>query len=186
MEQAFEILKNGHSDFAILQCTSGYPADYKELNIRVIETYRDLFPDTVIGFSSHENGVGMPLLAYALGARIIEKHFTINRTMKGTDQAFSLSPSGLTRLCRDLERAHVALGDGVKRVYDSEIQPMKKQRKSIVAARELPQGHILASDDLAFKVPNEGLLPSDCHLLIGKAINRAIKTDDYIMLSDVG
>lgn len=186
VDQAYAILGAGQSEFALLQCTSGYPAQPEELNIRVIDRYRERYPDTVIGFSSHENGVAMPLLAYALGARIIEKHFTTDRTLKGTDQAFSLSPAGMARLCRDLKRSAKALGTGAKTVYPSERDPMKKQRKSIVAAVDLPAGTVLGPEHLAYKVPNEGLLPYESHLLIGRATVRALQQDEYIRTSDVG
>jgi sialic acid synthase len=115
---------------AILQCTSGYPAKFDELNLRVIESLRKSFPETVIGYSGHENGIAMAPVAYACGARIIEKHFTLDRTWKGTDQAFSLEPRGMKNMVRDLKRAKIALGDGIKRQYESEIEPLKKQRKN--------------------------------------------------------
>lgn len=115
---------------AILQCTSGYPASYDELNIRVIEGYRAAFPNVVVGFSSHDTGITAPVLAYALGARIIEKHFTLDRSSKGTDQAMSLEPHGFRQMVENLKLAKRALGDGVKRQYASEIAPLAKQWKN--------------------------------------------------------
>jgi sialic acid synthase len=115
---------------AILQCTSGYPARHEELNIGVIDTFLDAFPDSVVGFSDHSNGIAMAPIAYALGARIIEKHFTLDRTLKGTDQPFSLEPAGLRKMVRDLRRTRLALGDGAKRTYDSELVPLAKQWKN--------------------------------------------------------
>jgi sialic acid synthase len=115
---------------AILQCTSGYPARHEELNIACIATFLDAFPESVIGFSDHSNGIAMAPIAYALGARIIEKHFTLDRTLKGTDQPFSLEPAGLRKMVRDLRRARLALGDGRKRLYDSEVAPLAKQWKN--------------------------------------------------------
>ena len=99
----------------------------------MIETYRAAFPDSVAGLSSHDNGIAMATAAYVLGARIVEKHFTLDRTMRGTDHSFSLEPLGLSKLVRDLNRVHQALGDGVKRVYDSEVAPITKMGKSIFA-----------------------------------------------------
>lgn len=115
---------------AILQCTSGYPARFEELNLEVINTYRFAFPTHVIGYSGHENGIAMAPVAYALGALIIEKHFTLDRTMKGTDQAMSLEPRGLKSMVRDLKRVRLAMGDGVKRRYSSEVTPLTKQWKN--------------------------------------------------------
>lgn len=120
----------GNCPHAILHCTSGYPASFKELNLNVIQTYRALFPQTVIGWSGHDSGIAMSVAAYTLGARIIEKHFTLNRASKGTDHAFSLEPQGMAKMVRDLRRARHAMGDGIKRQYPSEIEPLKKQRKN--------------------------------------------------------
>jgi sialic acid synthase len=128
VQRAYDILQ--YQPHAILQCTSGYPARFEELNLRVIETYRGLFPDTVIGLSDHDKGIAIAPVAYALGARIVEKHFTLDRTWKGTDQAFSLEPVGLRKMVRDLKRARLAMGDGIKRRYVSEIEPLKKQLKN--------------------------------------------------------
>jgi sialic acid synthase len=117
---------------AFLQCTASYPAAFDELDLRVIETYRALFPETVIGLSDHDKGIAMAPVAYALGARIVEKHFTLDRTWKGTDQAFSLEPVGLRKMVRDLHRTRVALGDGRKRTHASEIKPLSKMRKKLI------------------------------------------------------
>lgn len=115
---------------AILQCTSGYPARYEELNLRVIETLRGQFFHSVIGWSAHDTGVAMAPVAYALGARIIEKHFTLDRSMKGTDQAMSLEPGAMKKMIENLRQCKAALGDGIKRPYRSEIEPLKKQLKN--------------------------------------------------------
>src|SRR4029077_9548334 len=136
---------------SILQCTAGYPAAFEELDLRVINTYRERFPGAVIGFSSHDNGIAMAVAAYVLGARIIEKHFTLNRAWKGTDHAFSLEPVGLRKMVRDLDRTWQAMGDGEKRVYPSEVAPITKMGKKVVAARALPAGHVLRTDDVCLK-----------------------------------
>jgi sialic acid synthase len=125
-----------HRQLALLHCTASYPVrDWAELNLRCIATLRDTYPELVIGWSGHDNGIAMATAAYALGARIIEKHFTLDRSSKGTDHAFSLEPAGLSKLVRDLGRAHAALGDGVKRYYPSEVGPIAKMRR-----RETPDG----------------------------------------------
>jgi N-acetylneuraminate synthase/sialic acid synthase len=113
----------------LLHCTASYPAEFEELNLRVIPAMRQRYPTHPIGWSGHDNGIAMAVLAYALGARLVEKHITLNRAMPGSDHAFSLEHSGLTKLCRDLQRAHVALGDGVKRYYPSERKPIAKMRR---------------------------------------------------------
>jgi sialic acid synthase len=176
-----------NDQFCILQCTSGYPPAFEELNIRVIETYREAFPETVIGFSSHDNGIAMPLLGYMLGARVLEKHFTLNRAWKGTDQAFSLEPAGMRRVVRDLERAKIALGDGVKRSYPSEAKPLMKMQKKIVAARDLPAGRVLTEADLTFKSPaDEGLRPFEVDRLLGKKLTQPLTRDQALTFEMVG
>lgn len=114
---------------ALLHCTSEYPTPAEHLNLRAIETLRASYPEIPIGFSSHFNGISMPLLAYGLGARIFEVHFTLDRTMKGSDQAWSLEPVGLRSLVRDLRRAHDAMGDGVKRALAGEMPALEKAGK---------------------------------------------------------
>ncbi len=169
-----------NTQLCIMQCTSGYPPAFEELNIRVIETFRREFPDFVIGFSSHDNGIAMPLIGYMLGARAVEKHFTLNRAWKGTDQSFSLEPPGMRRLVRDLQRARIALGDGVKKSYPSEAKPLMKMGKKLVAARDLPSGHILTERDITFKSPGDGLPPYQIDRFIGRKLTRPLKVDDNL------
>lgn len=125
----------GSLPFALLHCTASYPAAFDELNLRCIVTLRERYPDVMIGWSGHDSGIAMATAAVTLGARIIEKHFTLNRALRGTDHAFSLEPAGLRKLTRDLSRLHVAMGDGVKRYYASERRPIAKMRR-----RQTPDG----------------------------------------------
>lgn len=129
VDRAVETITKVHDQLAILHCTAAYPVrDWAQHNLRCIQTFRDRYP-FVIGWSGHDNGIAMAVAAYTLGARIIEKHFCLNRADKGTDQAFSLEPAGMSKICRDLRRAHLALGDGVKRYYESELAPIAKMRR---------------------------------------------------------
>ncbi|MGE3274280.1 MAG: N-acetylneuraminate synthase family protein [Vicinamibacterales bacterium] len=180
VRRAHDTVREINPHLAILQCTAGYPCEYDLLDLRVIATYRDLFPETVIGFSGHDNGIAMAVAAYVLGGRIIEKHFTLNRAWRGTDHAFSLEPVGLRKMVRDLERTRVALGDGQKKVYPNETAPIQKMSKKIVAARALPVGHVLTADDLALKSPGDGLQPYEMDKVIGQALVRPVNEDDEI------
>jgi sialic acid synthase len=128
--EAKEVFDKAGCPKGVLQCTSGYPASYAELNLKVVETYRELMWDTVIGWSAHDTGIAMAPVAYALGARIIEKHFTLNRAMKGTDQSMSLEPQGMRTMIDNLKQCRAALGDGRKYRYQSEYDPLKKQWKN--------------------------------------------------------
>jgi N-acetylneuraminate synthase/sialic acid synthase len=167
IEMACEIVTAGGGGIALLQCTAGYPAAWDELDLRVIETFRSEFPHAVAGLSSHDNGIAMATAAYVLGARIVEKHFTLDRTMRGTDHSFSLEPLGMSKMVRDLRRIHVALGDGEKRVYESEKAPIKKMSKSLFTACDLPAGHVLRPEDISMKSPGGGLAPSELGAIVG-------------------
>ena len=180
VQRAYDAIMPINQQLAILQCTAGYPAAFEELDLRVISTYRDRFPGAVIGFSSHDNGIAMPVAAYILGARIVEKHFTLNRASKGTDHAFSLEPLGLRKMCRDLERTHKALGNGVKKIYESEKAPIIKMGKSLVVARDLPSGHILGPNDIVMKSPGGGIPPYDLNKVLGRVTLRPLMEDDFL------
>jgi sialic acid synthase len=177
VRRAYDTLAEVNDQVAILQCTAGYPAEFDELDLRVIETYRQLFPEAIVGFSGHDSGIAMAVAAYVLGARIIEKHFTLNRAMKGTDHAFSLEVPGLSRLVRDLRRTRVALGDGTKKMYPSESDPALKMGKKLVAARDLPAGHSLATDDIALKSPGDGLPPYELDRFVGRTLRHPVGQD---------
>ena len=180
VERAYNTIMPINQELCILQCTSSYPVEPDEMNLKVIQTYKDKFKDIVIGLSDHQNGIAMALVGYVLGARVIEKHFTINRSWKGTDQPFSLEESGLQKLVRDLERASIAFGDGIKRPFDSEKKTMYKLGKKLVAANDMPIGHIIEEDDLAVKIPNDGLPPYEIDKIVGKKITRNVMKDENI------
>ena len=170
----------------VLQCTAAYPADVEDLNLNVITALRDRFPQLVIGLSDHQNGIAMAVVAYMLGARVIEKHFTLDHALKGRDHAFSLMPEGMRRLVRDLHRVPTALGDPEKRPLPVEVDPLEKMGKKLVAARELPQGHVVAAGDIAIKSPaNGGLPPYELDRLVGRRLRRAIARDDFVTFDDV-
>jgi N-acetylneuraminate synthase len=136
IRHAVEILGSGN----ILLChaTSTYPAKASELNLRVIDTLKSEYPNVPIGYSGHETGLQTTLAAVALGAAFVERHITLDRAMWGSDQAASVEPQGLQRLVRDIRTIEDSLGDGVKKVYDSELAPMKKLRRvaGVVAEAE--------------------------------------------------
>jgi sialic acid synthase len=177
VRRAYETVADMNTQIAILQCTAGYPPEWDELDLRVIETYRALFPDAVVGYSGHDSGIAMALVAYVLGARIVEKHFTLNRAMRGTDHRFSLEHQGLTKMVRDLRRARMALGDGTKTMYPSEADAGVKMSKKLVAAADLPAGHVLRIEDIALKSPGDGLPPYELDRFIGRTLRHPVRED---------
>lgn len=185
VERAVETILPLNDQLCILQCTASYPCEVDELNLQVIETYRERFPDLVVGLSDHQSGIAMSVVGYMLGARVIEKHFTLNHAWKGSDHAFSLMPEGMRRLVRDLRRVPEALGDGVKRRLASEERPIEKMGKKLVAARDLPAGHVVGPGDLVAKSPADGGLPPyELDALLGRALLRPLAIEQDVALED--
>ena len=191
-QRAYDTIMPINPNLCIMQCTSGYPPPYEQLNLRVIETFMEAFPDIVIGFSSHDSGIAMPLVGYMLGARVFEKHFTLNRAWKGTDQAFSLEPAGLKRVVRDLHRTVEALGDGQKTPYVSETKPLNKMVKRLVAVRDLPAGHTLSFEDFDYRIPVEAkitpnaLPPYWVDYFVGKTLVSPVPAQEIIGWVEIG
>lgn len=181
IDRAVGVILPLNTQLCILQCTSAYPVDVSELNLGVITALRERYPELVIGLSDHQDGISMALVAFMLGARVIEKHFTLSHTLKGTDHAFSLMPEGMRKLVRDLGRVPVALGDGVKCRYPSEEVPLRKMGKNLVAARELSAGQVLALDDVVIKSPADGGLPPyELDNLVGRRLTRPLVADEIV------
>lgn len=178
--RAYDAIMPINQQLSFLQCTAAYPASPEELNLRVITTLRAQFPDLVIGLSDHENGIAMAVAAYVLGARVVEKHFTLNHTWKGTDHPFSLEPIGMRKLVRDLRRARVAMGNGIKCPLPSEQGALQKMGKKLVAGRALGIGHVLRTEDIALKSPGDGLAPYYLDQVVGRTLTRALQPDDNI------
>ncbi len=185
VQRAYDAIMPLNPRLCLLQCTATYPTEPEEMNLRVISTLRQQLPEVVVGLSDHSNGIAMAVASYVLGARVIEKHFTLNHTWKGTDQALSLEPIGMRKMVRDLRRIRVALGDGVKRAYPSETAPLHKMAKKLVVAREVPAGHVLGRDDIAIKSPNDGLPPYELDNVIGKRTLRVLREDENLSFTDL-
>jgi sialic acid synthase len=185
VQRAYDALMPINPQIALLQCTASYPAEAEDMNLRVITTFRERFPETVIGLSDHQNGIAMADVAYILGARVIEKHFTLNRAWKGTDHAYSLEPEGMRKLVRDLRRVRVALGSGDKQPLPIEKKPLFKMGKKLVAANDLAAGHILTAADVAIKSPNDGLPPYELPAVLGRALRVSLREDEAITFENL-
>lgn len=180
IQRVYDAIMPLNPQLAFLQCTACYPAQAEEMNLRVISTLREHFPDVVVGLSDHYNGIAMTVAAYVLGARIIEKHFTLNHTAKGTDHALSLEPIGMRKMVRDLQRTRLALGDGIKQVYPTEKSAVLKMGKSLVAATDLPSGHRLTYADIAMKSPGDGIPPFELDHIVGSVLRKPLAADTVI------
>ncbi len=170
---------NGCDDVAILQCVSNYPAAIEDQNLRVLPNIAAAFGKPT-GFSDHTEGPYAALAARALGMSVLEKHFTMDRSMKGPDHVASIEPAEFKQMVTILRKVEKGLGDGVKRPLKSEHSILTVARKSLVYQYDLPAGHILDLHDLTTKRPGDGLPPSNAENFIGRILNQAVVRDEKV------
>ncbi len=182
IEAALRVLKeNGAGEITLLHCTTEYPAPIEEVNLRVIPAFREAF-GCPVGYSDHTQGIEISLAAVALGATVIEKHFTLDRNMPGPDHKASLEPDELCALVSGVRKVALALGDGVKRVTPSERKNRAVARKSIVAKKAIRKGEPFSTDNLTTKRPGTGLDPMRWNEILGKTAPRDFAEDELIEL----
>jgi N-acetylneuraminate synthase/sialic acid synthase len=175
-----------NKNLCLMQCTSIYPPKYDQFHLNVIDTYMNKFKNTIIGLSSHESGIAMDLVAFVKGARVIEKHVTLNRAMKGTDHAFSLEFVGLKKTIEYLTNAKKAFGLSSKHQMQEEKEKLKKQVKSIVASKNILPNQTINIQDVSFKVNGgDGLDPSYLDKFIGKRVKKKLFKDDPFLISNI-
>lgn len=165
----------------LLHCVSNYPAKAAEVNLRAMQTMRAAF-DVPVGFSDHTEGIDVALAAVALGACVIEKHFTLDRSMRGPDHRASLVAAELAQLVTSIRRIESALGDGRKAPADSEIEIARVARRSLVAVREIPAGATLEREMVAMRRPGTGLAPAMLPGLLGRRAARLITAGSLLDL----
>ncbi|XP_017281062.1 sialic acid synthase-like isoform X2 [Kryptolebias marmoratus] len=181
MRQVYKTVKKHNENFAILQCTSAYPLEPENVNLRVITEYQKEFPDIPIGYSGHESGINISVAAVALGAKVIERHITLDKTWKGSDHAASLEPSELTELVCSIRLVERALGSRVKRMLPCEKPCHDKLGKSVVAKVKIPKGTVLTLDMLAVKVAEPmGVAAQDIFRLVGKTVVEDVEEDESV------
>jgi sialic acid synthase len=176
----YEAARHINDQICLLHCTAGYPTDYPFLNLRSVTTLKKEFPDVVIGYSGHDNGILAAVIAYLLGATVVEKHFTLNHSWKGTDHRFSLEPEGLRKQVRDLQRVDLALGSGEKVLMDFERDAKAKMGKGIYSSRKLKAGTVLKREDICLKSPANGVPAYLFESLIGKTLQKNVKEENPI------
>lgn len=182
VEGALEVLQQAgarREDICVLHCTTEYPAPWQDVNLRAMNTLGNAF-GLACGYSDHTTGIEIPVAAVALGARVIEKHFTLDRTLPGPDHAASLEPDELRAMVTSIRHIELALGDGVKRLTQSERSNRLVARKQIVAARKIPAGKVLSEEDLAVRRPGEGISPMEWPKIVGRAAGRAYEAGEPI------
>ena len=174
VERAYDTITNINPNLAILQCTAAYPCEPDEMNLNVISTFREKFKDIVIGLSDHQSGISMALVAFTLGARIVEKHFTLRRADGGVDSAFSLEPEEMKQLVIETERAWQSLGQ-VKYGSTKAEKGSLTFRRSLYIAEDMKKGDVLNEQNLRIVRPGLGLEPKYYDILLGRKVSRDVK-----------
>jgi sialic acid synthase SpsE len=169
----------GNDQVVLLHCLSNYPADPAEANLRAMATMKEAC-QCLVGFSDHTQGHAVAIAAVALGACMIERHFTLDRNLPGPDHRASLEPAELAAMIRDIRTTEAALGDGRKVAQPSEMENRASVRKSIAAARDLPAGTVLAAADLTMLRPGAGLAPALAPQLTGRRLRDAVSAGALI------
>ncbi len=180
-----KFLKERNVQFALLHCNSTYPAAFEDINLRYMDQLRKY--DVPVGYSGHERGIAVSMVAAALGANILERHITLDRAMDGPDHAASLEPQGFKKMVRDIHLVTLALGTGEEKFFSrGEILNRESLAKSLVAARQIEPGETLTDAMITVKGPGLGLSPQRYPELLGKQAERAIEEDEPFVESDLG
>lgn len=179
VDEAVETVLRRTNDLILLQCTSTYPSEFGDINLRVMQTYRERY-QVLVGYSGHERGIAVTEAAAALGACVVERHFTKDRTLPGPDQAASLEPVGLHKLVRDIRHIEEALGDGHKRMAAGEAPVRQRLAKSVVAARDIRAGQVVDEAALVLKGPGHGIPANQITHLIGRIAAEDVAADTLV------
>ena len=180
VQKAYELVSSLNPRVAIMQCTSTYPCKPEDIHLNVLQTYKLAFPRAVLGYSGHEVGIATTVAASVLGAKVVERHFTLDRTMKGGDHAASLEPGGLEKVCKYIRVCEQAMGSPHKRKLDAEQACFVKLSKSVVSAVSIPAGTVITRDMLTTKGPGRGISPMDMDKVVGKKAIKEIPEDSVM------
>lgn len=180
LDIALKIISKYHSDISILHCVSEYPTRYENVNLKTINYLQDNYPNYTIGYSDHTIGIATPIAAAAMGAKIIEKHITLDRQMKGTDQKGSLEIDGIYRMVRDIRNLEKSFGEETIFISDSVKSAKIKLERSIASNKKLKKGHVITSDDIHLLSPGDGIQWNDRDLVIGQKLLTDLQKNETI------
>ena len=169
IKETYDFIEN-KDNLIILHCITGYPTSFEEANLNFIKTLQSEF-DSPIGFSDHSPGIELPIAAVALGACVVEKHFTIDKTLDGPDHKASLDPDEFKAMVSAIRKVEVAMGDGVRKFSENELEIKKVARKSIIVNKDISKGTVIERGMLTIKRPGTGIAPKEINNVIGKKIN---------------
>ena len=182
IDDAVSVLReNGTAELTLLHCNTQYPTPYRDVNLRAMETLKSRYHVNV-GYSDHTAGTEVPVAAVALGASVIEKHFTLDKTLPGPDHKASLEPEELRRMVRAIRNVEAALGSSEKKVSPSEQENLLVARKSIVAARRISKGEFLSESNLTAKRPGTGISPMKWKQVVGTRAVKDFEEDELIIV----
>ena len=184
IESAIDVLEQAgtpRADITVLHCTTEYPTPMNEVNLRAMQSIQSAF-GVAVGYSDHTPGIEVAIAAVAMGASVIEKHFTMDRSLPGPDHKASLEPEGLTAMVAAIRNIEIALGDGIKRRTQSEARNLTVMRKSLLASQTIRAGDIFSTENITVKRPGTGISPMRWDEVIGRTASREFSEDDLIDL----
>ncbi len=183
IEAALDLLTDSGTPrhhITVLHCTTGYPTPFEDVNLKAIETIRHAFPGISVGYSDHTRGIETAIAAVAIGAGVIEKHFTLDRGLPGPDHQASLEPEELTAMVTGIRNMETSLGSGIKKPTPTDMANLPIVRKSIVAACPIAKGEVFTEKNITTKRPGTGISPMRWDEVIGRRANRNYEKDDFI------
>jgi N,N'-diacetyllegionaminate synthase len=184
VDKAYKLISKNTSDIILLQCTSAYPSKFEEIDLKVIETFKKKY-NCLVGFSGHEPGISVGVSAVALGATVIEKHVTLNKKMNGTDHLASIDMSELANLVKGVREVEKALGNSIKKRYQSENVLVSILGKSLATNKVIKAGTILKEEDLTAKGPPTGISSSKYYEVLGRKLIKDKKADEILMPEEI-
>ncbi|MGY0408301.1 MAG: N-acetylneuraminate synthase family protein [Polaribacter sp.] len=185
LDLAIKTISKYHNNISILHCVSEYPTKYENVNLKTIHFLQKNYPNYTIGYSDHTIGISIPTAAVAMGAKIIEKHITLDRNMKGTDQAGSLSIDGIYRMIRDIRNLNLSMGSENIYIANSVETARKKLERSIATLRKIPAGAIITEKDIHLLSPGDGVKWENKSKILGKKTLVELPKDEIIYLKNL-
>ncbi len=185
LDEAINVISSYHSDISILHCVSEYPTQPKNINLKTISYLLKNYNEYIIGYSDHTIGISTPIAAIAMGAKIIEKHITLDRRMKGTDQAGSLGPDGVYRMVRNIRVLDESMGLEDIYIVPETIIAKEKLERSIASNKVLNAGQIICEDDIHLLSPGDGFKWSEKEFVIGKKVKSDLPADEVIYKDNI-
>ena len=180
LDAALNTITKHHNAISILHCVSQYPTEPKNANLNTIKYLQQKFPQYTIGYSDHTIGISAPVAAVAMGAKIIEKHITLDRRMKGTDQAGSLGTDGINRMVRDIRLLELSFGKEELFIEPSVLSARVKLERSIATNKDLKNGYVITENDIHMLSPGDGFKWTDKNLVVGKTLLSVVKKNEII------